>query len=65
MSLFTVPLSKHRPTNLIFDEVEMNRNVNKYVNHVEGSEWTYQFNRIFIIPGNSFNMKYLIKVLNY
>lgn len=65
MSLFTVPLTETRTSNLIFDEVEINRNINKYINHVEGSEWTYHFNRIFIIPGDSFNVKYLIKVLNY
>lgn len=62
MSLFTTPISESRPSNIIFDEVETNRNVNKYMNRIEGSEWTYHFNRIFITPGNSFNVKYLIKV---
>lgn len=65
MSLFTVPLSESKPANLVFDEVEVKRNIDQYMNRMENSEWTYHFNHIFIIPGHSFNIKYLIKVGSY
>ncbi|XP_025190267.1 uncharacterized protein LOC112590887 [Melanaphis sacchari] len=62
MSIFTSPLSDL--SRLIFDEIELKNNVNKYINRMKIPEWSYNFNRIFISPGNSFNIKYFIKFLS-
>jgi len=61
MSISNVPKSDGNQSRLIFEQTE--RNVNDYINHVKKSEWAYHFNRIFISPGHSFNVKYIIKVL--
>ncbi|KAL4098767.1 hypothetical protein QTP88_023306 [Uroleucon formosanum] len=50
---------------LVFDEIELRNNVNQYIKRMEMSEWSYNFNRIFISPGNSFNIKYFIKVFKH
>lgn len=62
MSLFNTIIPESDQLSLIFDEVKLKRNVMKYINRVKTSTWYYNFNRIFISPGNSFNVKYLIKV---
>jgi len=65
MSVFNESLFNSDPNILIFDKVELKRNVNKYIDHVKFSDWFYHFNRIFISPANSFNVKYYLKVLYY
>lgn len=61
MSVYNVSsTSGGDPMRLILQQTE--KNVNKYINRVEKYKWAYQFNRIFISPGNSFNVKYIIKV---
>lgn len=62
MSIFNSPLSDNYLSRLIFDEIELKNNVNQYINRMKISEWSNNFNRIFISPGNSFNTKYFIKV---
>lgn len=62
MNLFNTSLSDCDPTSLIFDENEVKRCVNKYIKSVNISKWSSHFNRIFVIPENSFNIKYFIKV---
>lgn len=62
MSLFNTPLSE--PSNFLFDEIELKRSVDEYLNSMKIPEWSYHFNRIFISPEKSFNVKYIIKVLN-
>lgn len=63
MSLFNSFLSESNQYSLISDEIELKRNVTKYINRVKMSAWYYNFNHIFVSPGNSFNVKYFIKVL--
>lgn len=63
MSLFNIPLSDSNISSLSVDEKELKNNINKYINHMEIFEWSYHFNRIFIIPENSFNVKYIKKVI--
>lgn len=65
MSIFNTRIHESIQPCLIFDEIELKRNVRNYINNVKTSAWSYHFNRIFISPGNSFNVKYLIKVLKY
>lgn len=65
MSIFNSPLSDNYLSKLIFDEIELKNNVNQYINRMKISEWSNNFNRIFISPGDSFNTKYFIKVPTY
>ncbi|VVC36925.1 P-loop containing nucleoside triphosphate hydrolase [Cinara cedri] len=64
MSLFNTPLLDSNLSSLTVDEKELKNHINKYINHVEISDWSYHFNRIFISPENSFNVKYIIKFLS-
>lgn len=63
MSLFNTIMPGSNQFSLIFDEIELKRNITKYINRVKKSAWYYNCNHIFISPGNSFNVKYFIKVL--
>jgi len=65
MSIFNSTLSDNYPPTLVFDEIELKNNVNQYIKRMEMSEWSNNCNRIFISPGNSFNIKYFIKVFKY
>lgn len=62
MSLFNIPLLHNNISSTNVEEKELKNNINKYIKHVEIFDWSYHFNRIFISPENSFNVKYLIKV---
>lgn len=65
MSIFNSALSDAYLSRLVFDEIELKNNVNQYIKRMEISEWSYNFNRIFISPGNLFNVKYFIKVFKH
>lgn len=67
MSLFnehSSQLFENVPSNVIVNEIELKFSLSKYIDNMRTSEWSYHFNRVFISPGNSFNIKYIIKVLN-
>ncbi|XP_026811206.1 adenylate kinase 7-like [Rhopalosiphum maidis] len=64
MSIFNSSLSDSYLSRLIFDEIELKNNVNQYIKNMKMFEWSCNFNRIFISPGNSFNIKYFIKFLS-
>lgn len=64
MSFFNKSPTMRSPSKLIFDKTELKHYINKYIDRDEISENSYHLNRIFISHGNSFNFKYLTKVLN-
>jgi len=61
MSLYSTLFDSY-PSRLVFDEIELKNNINRYIERMKTSEWSNNFNRIFISPGDSFNIKYFIKV---
>lgn len=63
MNIFKTPLSENYPSNCIRDKIELEQKINTYISHVKVDDWYYHFNRIYISPGNSFNEKYIIKVI--
>lgn len=65
MNIFNTPISENSQSCHISDKTELERKIKRYKSKVKVTEWYYHFNRVFISPGNSFNVKYIIKVISY
>lgn len=64
MNIFYTPLSENHPYSYYRDKIKLEREIKTYISHVKVDESWFHFNRIFISPGNSFNVKHIVKVIN-
>lgn len=65
MSFFSASVPENNSSKFNFDNIELKHFIDKYIDCVAISEWSYKIDRIFISQGNTFNNKYLIKVSSY